>query len=124
MSIIVNGVNEPTELYKLDVDGGDKVDMFANFLENTGVHMDDREFGISLKDYYGGCFLLAWDRTPDKFNGYHSHKMDSGTIDVNIKTKQSLTETVTVIVYAIYSSDIIIKDEKVYVKKNSFGHMK
>ena len=39
--------------------------MFANFLENTGVHMDVREFGISLKDYYGGIFLLAWDRTPD-----------------------------------------------------------
>ena len=49
-SIIVNGVNEPAELYKLDVDDGDKVDMFANFLENKGVHMDDREFGISLKD--------------------------------------------------------------------------
>ena len=58
-SIIVNGVNEPAELYKLDVDGGDKVDMFANFLENAGVHMDDREFRISLKDYYGGSFLLA-----------------------------------------------------------------
>ena len=60
--------------------------MFANFLENTGVHMDDREFGISLNDYYGGSFLLAWDRTPDKCNIYHRHKMDSGTIDVNIKT--------------------------------------
>ena len=80
--------------------------------------MDDREFGISLKDYYGGSFLLAWDRIPDKCNRYHRHKMDSGTIDVNIKTKQPLTETVTVIVYATYSSDIIIEDEKVYVQKN------
>ena len=115
-SIIVNGVNEPAELYKLDVDDGDKVDMFANFLENTGVHMDNREFGISLNDYYGGSFLLAWDRTPDKCNIYHRHKMDSGTIDVNIKTKQVLTETVTVIVYATYSSDIIIQDGKVHVQ--------
>ena len=48
-SIIVNGVIEPAELYKLDIDGGDKVDMFAHFLENTGVHTDDREFGISLR---------------------------------------------------------------------------
>merc|ERR1712033_93069 len=32
-SIIVNGVNEPAELYKLNIDDGDKVDMFANFLE-------------------------------------------------------------------------------------------
>ena len=70
----------------------------------------------SLNDYYGGSFLLAWDRTPDKCNRYHRHKMDSGTIDVNIKTKQPLTETVTVIVYATYSSDIIIEDGRVYVQ--------
>ena len=115
-SIIVNGVNEPAELYRLDMDSGDKVDMFANFLENTGVHTDDREFGISLEDYYGGSFLLAWDRTPDKCNRYHRHKMDSGTIDINIKTKTPLRETVTVIVYATYSSDIVIEDERVYVQ--------
>ena len=89
---------------------------FANFLENTGVHTDDREFGISLEDYFGGSFLLAWDRTPDKCNRYHRHKMDSGTIDINIKTKHPLTETVTVIAYATYSSDIVIEDGKVLVQ--------
>ena len=112
-SIIVNGVNEPAELYKLDIDNGDKVDMFASFLDNTGVHTDDREFGISLEDYYGGSFLLAWDRTPDNCNRYHRHKMGSGTIDINIKTGTVLPETVTVIVYATYSSDIIIEDRRV-----------
>ena len=70
--------------------------MFTHFLENTGVHTDDREFGISLDDYYGDSFLLAWD----KWNRYHRHKMDSGTIDINLKTKMPLNETVTVIVYA------------------------
>ena len=115
-SIIVNGVNEPAELYKLDTECGDQVDMFANFLENTGVHTDDREFGISMEDYYGGSFLLAWDRTPDKCNRYHRHKMGSGTIDINIKTRKPLIETVTVIVYATYSSDITIEDGKVDVQ--------
>ena len=115
-SIIVNGVNEPAELYKLNIDDGDKVDMFANFLENTGVHTDDREFGISLDDYYGGSFLIAWDRTPDKCNRYHRHKMESGTIDINLKTKTPLKETVTVIVYATYSSDIVIEEGRVHVQ--------
>ena len=36
-SLIVNGVHEPTELYKLNANAGDKVDMFANFVENTGI---------------------------------------------------------------------------------------
>ena len=113
-SLIVNGVNEPAELYKLNVDIGDKVDMFASFLDNTGVHTDDREFGISLEDYYGGSFLMAWDRTPDNCNRYHRHKMGSGTIDINIKTGNPLQETVTVIVYTTYSSDIIIRDGRVF----------
>ena len=71
--------------------------MFAHFLENTGVHTDDSEFGISLEDYYGGSFLLAWGKTHDICNRYHRHKIDSGTFDINIKTKTPLRETVTVI---------------------------
>ena len=114
-SLVVNGVNEPTELYKLNVGIGDKVNMFANFLENTGVHTDDRDFGLTLDDYYGGSFLIAWDRIPDKCNRYHRHVMGGGNIDINIKTRTPLTETVTVIVYATYSSDIIITKEKVHL---------
>ena len=90
--------------------------MFANFLETTGFHGDDREFWISLEDFYVGSFLLAWDQTLDKQNRYHRHKINSGTIDINIKTKTPLRETVTVIVYATYSSDIVIEDERVYVQ--------
>ena len=64
----------------------------------------------------GGRFLLAWDRTPDKCNRYNRHNMDSGTININLKTKMPLNETVTVIVYATYSSDIVIEDGRVYVR--------
>ena len=63
-----------------------------NFIENTGVSIDDREFGISLEDYYGGSFLLAWDRTPDKCNRFHRHAMDSGSIDINIKLGSALNK--------------------------------
>ena len=107
-SLVVNGVHEPSEPYKLDISGGDKVDLYASFLENTGVSTDDREFGISMSDFYGGSLLLVWDRSPDKCNRFHRHEMDSGSIDVNLKTKTPLTETVTVIIYATYSTDIQI----------------
>ena len=116
-SLIVNGVHEPTELYKLNADTEDKVDMFANFIENTGISTDDREFGISLEDYYGGSFLLAWDRTPDKCNRFHRHAMDSGSIDINIKLGSSLNKSVCVIVYATYSTDLLINNQKVEIKK-------
>ena len=99
----------------MDVKLGDEVDMFSNFLYNTGINHEDREFGIDLDDYYGGSFLLAWDRTQDHCNRFHRHKMDSGTTDIIIKTKDPLKETVIVIVYATYSSDIIISKEKVHL---------
>ena len=116
-SLIVNGVNEPAELYKLHIGNKNTVDMFANFIENTGISTDDREFGISIEDYYGGSFLLAWDRTPDKCNRFHRHSMDSGSIDINLKLGTPLTVGVFVIVYATYSSDLRILNGKVDLKK-------
>jgi len=110
-SIVVNGVHEPSEPYRLDLESGDKADLYASFLENTGVSTDDREFGISMKDYYGGNLLLVWDRSPDKCNRFHRHEMDSGSIDVNLKIKAPLANTVTVIIYATYSTDIQIDED-------------
>ena len=107
-SIVVNGVHEPQELYKLNKSEEDKVDMYANFLENTGISTDDREFGITMDDYYGGSFMLVWDRTPDKCNRFHRHTTDSGSISINLKTRTLLDRTVTVIIYATYSKDLIM----------------
>ena len=101
-SIVVNGVHEPQELYKLNKTEEDKVDMYANFLENTGISTDDREFGITMDDYYGGSFMLVWDRTPDKCNRFHRHTTYSGSLSVNLKTRTPLDRTVTVIIYATY----------------------
>ena len=35
---------------------------------------------------------------------------ESGTIDINIRTRQNLATTITVLVYATYSSEIVIDD--------------
>ena len=92
---------------------GDKVDLYEHFLENTGISNDDREFGITMDDYYGGSFMLVWDRTPDKCNRFHRHVMDSGSMSINLKTSVPLPNTVTVIVYATYTKDLIIDGDRV-----------
>ena len=104
-SLVVNGIHEPQELYKLNKTLNDNVDMYASFLENTGISTDDREFGITMEDYYGGNFILVWDRTQDKCNRFHRHISDSGAISINLKTRTVLTNSVTVIIYATYSKD-------------------
>lgn len=111
--LIVNGIREPPEIYKVDKDIGDQADLYASFLENVGVGTDDRECGITYDDYYGGSFLLVWDRTQDKCNRFHRHPPDSGSIDVHIKTKTALTETVTVVIYATYSADLLLDKDNV-----------
>ena len=93
-----------------------KLICFSNFLYNRGINHEDREFGIYLDYYYGGSFLLAWDRTQDNCNRFHRHKMDSGTIDFKIKTEVPYKETVTVIFYATFSFDIFLQDEIVHVQ--------
>ena len=109
-SIVVNGVHEPTEPYKIDINAGNYIDLYTDFLLNTGVDNEDRDFGISQKDFIGGNFLLVFDRSKEKCNRYHRHPHDSGTIDINIRTRTNLTNTVTVLVYATYSSEMIIDD--------------
>ena len=39
--------------------------------------------------------------------------MESGSLSINIKTKNPLTKTVTVIIYATYSRDLEIDGDKV-----------
>jgi hypothetical protein len=112
-SLVVNGVSEPPQLYKVDIDNGDTADLYASFLENIGIGVDDRECGVTYEDYYGGCFLLVWDRTQDKCNRFHRHQQESGSIDVHIRTKAALTETVTVVMYATYSADLMLEGDKV-----------
>ena len=84
--------------------------MYASFLENTGISTD--EFDITMEDYRGN-FILAWDRTQDKCNRFHRHLSDTGSISINLKTRTVLPSSVTVIIYATYSKDLIIEGDRV-----------
>ena len=68
-SLVVNGVNEPNEMYKLDYKNNNIIDLYSSFLENTGIGpFENITHGINLEEYYGGYFILAWDRSPMKLN--------------------------------------------------------
>ena len=116
VSLVVNGMHKPHDLYKLKKVENDKVDLYASFLENTGISIDDREFGITMDDYYSGSLILAWDRTQDKCNRLHCHLSDLGSILINLKTRQALTNGVTVNIYATYSNDLFIEGDKMITK--------
>ena len=109
-SIVINGVHEPTEPYKLEIDKGDYIDLYTDFLNNLEIAIEDRDCGISETDFLGGNFFVVFDRSKEKCNRFHRHPADSGSIDINLRTRTNLPQTVTVIVYATYSSEIIIDE--------------
>ena len=117
-SLVVNEVHELQEMYKLNMTEGNKVDLYEHFLENTEISNDDREFGITMDYYYGGSFMLAWDRTLDNCNRFHRHVIDSGLLSINLKTLVPIDKTVVVIVciYAMYVKDLIIDGDKIITK--------
>ena len=80
--LVVNGRREPPNLYRVYIDSGDKADLYNSFLENVGVGRDDCEYGITYEDFYGGSFLLVWDRTQDRCNRFHRHIQDNVSIDI------------------------------------------
>ena len=117
-SLVVNGVNEPNEMYKLDYKNNDVIDLYSSFLENTGIGpFENITHGINLDEYYGGYFILAWDRSPMKINGlYAPHYIESGSININLKTKTQLKENITILVYATYNSALEFKEGEVATK--------
>ena len=117
-SLVVNGVNEPNEMYKLDYENNDVIDLYSSFLENTGIGpFENITHGINLDEYYGGYFILAWDRSPMKINGlYAPHYIESGSININLKTKTQLKENITILVYATYNSALEFKEGEVATK--------
>ncbi|MEC8529536.1 MAG: hypothetical protein VXY27_01380 [Thermoproteota archaeon] len=119
-SIVVNGVHEPSEPYKLQIDRGNYINLYSDFLLNSGISNEDRDFGISPEDFIGGNFFLVFDRSKEKCNRFHRHSADSGNIDINIRTKTNLANTVTVLVYATYSSEIVIDDSGNVIMTKAF----
>ena len=109
-SIVVNGSHEPAESYKLDISAGNYVNLYTDFLLNTGISNEDRDCGLHEGDFLGGSFFLIFDRSKDKCNRFHRHLSDAGSLDVSIRTRTSLAQTVTVLVYATYSSEIVVDD--------------
>lgn len=97
ISLVVNGKHEPDQPYKIDINRGDYIHLYDDFMVNSGVSNDDRDLWITPEDFIGGNFLVIFDRSFDKCNRYHRHPTDSGSIDINIKLRTATTATMVFI---------------------------
>lgn len=113
-SLNVNSYNEPTTPLTNTDESKKKIDLYYDFLRNTGgCHLESQAVNVSYDSYYGGSFLLAFDRTKSKDNRYRRQEPDSGNISLNLKAKSGLSENTVIIVYATYSSQLSFNGDDV-----------
>ena len=84
------------------------------FLKNTGANfLNSQAVNLTYEEYYGGSFMLAWDRTKSRDNRYRKSQPDTGSISLNIKSSVPLTQNIYVIIYCTYSSALVLDGEQV-----------
>ena len=108
-----SGVQYPTEAYHYEANVDEK-ELYLDLLANTGTgpfEMDS--VNVSFKDFKGGYFILAFDRSPTKDNGLYLHKPLAGHMSVFVKTGTNLPCNYEVLVYGSYDSALTFVEDKV-----------
>lgn len=82
------------------------------FNDNVGVQHSRSGNLVSMDQFRGGAFFLAFDLSPDRCNGYHHHLPKTGTIDLYLKLSTEATEVLKVYVFSTYNAELRISPGK------------
>ena len=83
-------------------------------MKNTGgSFIDSQSVNLTEDAYYGGQFMLAFDRTKSRDNRFRRTVPDSGTISINLKLASPLEENIVVVIYSTYTSQLDLNQEEV-----------
>ena len=52
--------------------------LYRAFYDNLGFYHGASSNGITPEMFQDGCFLIPFDLTPDRCNGFHKHTPESG----------------------------------------------
>ena len=80
----------------------DNIDAFHTLFTDTGIHFLNEGIDINRTTYPVGYCLFAFDLTPDlsAHNTSHWSLIRSGTLRIDVRFAQALTETINCVVYA------------------------
>lgn len=82
---------------------------YHSLFSGSGIHFSDASNNITLEEYPDGYCLAAFDTTPDlSSHDSHWNIIKSGCLRVEIKFENSLTKTVTVVIFAEFDNMIEI----------------
>lgn len=114
INLRVDGVSVPSRPYKSNF-GNKKsayVEPYVGLMNALGYDGEDKSCNLSLAEYKNGFTLFGFDLSPDQCSGYHKHPVKTGTIDVEITFKESLSTIYTLIAYSVYDNNLFINQDR------------
>ena len=96
-----------------------EIEPFLELYSILGKVGEDKDIGISLKDYEDGLFPIPFDVTPTSCaNMEYLAKNVGGNCRLELHFRKPLPHNVTTITYAIFPSELFIDNARNSVVKN------
>ena len=110
----VNGKTVPSIPYELkDTNTNWLARVFRDFNDNVGIAYENHSNMVDMNSYKTNSFILAFDFSPDKCNGFHTHMPKTGVIDIELRFKNTLSKPIYVNGLLSYNAILTIDRKKV-----------
>lgn len=110
ISVQRNGMDIPFKPVHLNFTNSKEVVLaYFQLLHSLGYWNKDKDNGISPFDGFsgGGQTLFAVNLSQDFSNGSNLNLIQEGVVSLNLRLKEALTKSITIIVYLVYPSAIL-----------------
>ncbi|GIY08668.1 hypothetical protein CDAR_405301 [Caerostris darwini] len=108
IGIYVDGQPKPHAPLELNFDKNNYIKGYHSLFSGTEKIGHDQGLFISREDYIKGNTLFAFNLSPDLCNGDHLNLIKQSNLRLEIKFSQSLSQTISVIVFAEFDNVIEI----------------
>ena len=109
-SVTINGYRHPAA--SIEYGPVNKHSGYRWFLDNMGLQESNDDLGLTLENYYKSKFIIPFDLTHRRDNGYVLHSSNSGSVNFNCTFSEPTTKPLSVICYAIFDNSIEINTKK------------
>ncbi|GIY28079.1 hypothetical protein CEXT_683891 [Caerostris extrusa] len=108
IGIYVDGQPKPHAPLELNFDKNNYIKGYHSLFSGTEKIGHDQGLFISREDYIKGNTLFAFNLSPDLCNGDHLNLIKQSNLRLEIKFSQSLSQTISVIIFAEFDNVIEI----------------
>lgn len=117
--LTVNGLQIPNQPLVFDYKQSPPISAraYSSLFKNVGIHYHNHGNLIKKEFFDSGCFLLCFDLTNDQsFSDQCANLLNQGTIRIDARFAEPLTNTITCLVYAEYDACIEIDRTRQVIK--------